>query len=188
MAVVFGTVDALPMKVNLQEITPGILVADDELELSAFPVSHRGPGCYGFVFVEKEKRPFLAEKAEALGVPSGPIRHDLVQGRPVTLADGRVVHPDEVLGPTVPGAKLVFVGDIGRTEDLVAVAAGATTLVIEATYLDEEMDMARRFGHLTAGTCSTVARPRCRGWHPDPEPSFATLLSAAGSGRGTADL
>ena len=67
MAVVFGTVDALPMKVNLQEITPGILFADDEFELNAFPVSHRGPGCYGFAFVEKEKRPFLAEKADGTG-------------------------------------------------------------------------------------------------------------------------
>ena len=158
MAVVFGTVDALPMKVNLQEITPGILFADDEFELSAFPVSHRGPGCFGFAFVEKEKRPFLAEQADALGVPSGPIRRELVQGHPVTLADGREVHPDQVLGPTVPGAKLVFVGDVGRTEDLVAVAAGATTLVIEATYLDEETDMARKFGHLTAARAARLAR------------------------------
>ena len=187
MAVVFGTVDALPMKVNLQEITPGILFADDEFELSAFPVSHRGPGCYGFAFVEKEKRPFLAEQADALGVPSGPIRRELVQGHPVTLADGRLVHPDEVLGPTVPGAKLVFVGDVGRTEDLVAVAAGATTLVIEATYLDEETDMARKFGHLTAARAS-ASGPRCRRWHPDLEPSVATLLGATGSGRGPADL
>jgi ribonuclease Z len=158
MAVVFGTVDALPMKVNLQEITPGVLLADDEFELSAFPVSHRGPGCYGFAFVEKEKRPFLVDQAEALGVPAGPIRRELVQGRPVTLDDGRVIHPDEVLGPTTPGAKLVFVGDVGRTDDLVEAAAGANTLVIEATYLDEEADMARRFGHLTAARAARLAR------------------------------
>jgi ribonuclease Z len=158
MAVVFGTVDALPMKVNLQEITPGVLLADDEFELSAFPVSHRGQGCYGFAFMEKEKRPFLVDKAEALGVPAGPIRRELVQGRPVTLDDGRVIHPDEVLGSTMPGAKLVFVGDVGRTDDLIEAAAGANTLVIEATYLDEEADMARRFGHLTASRAARLAR------------------------------
>jgi ribonuclease Z len=158
MSVVFGTVDALPMKVNLLEIVPGVLLADDEFELSAFSVSHRGPGCFGFAFAEKEKRPFLVEKAEALGVPFGPIRRLLVQGEPVTLDDSRVVRPDDVLGPATPGAKLVFVGDVGRTEDLVAVAAGATALVIEATYLEEEADMARKFGHLTAARAARLAR------------------------------
>ncbi len=158
LAVVFGTVENLPMKVNLREIKPGTLLDDGSFVLSAFPVSHRGPGCFGFCFEEKARRPFLAERAEALGVPAGPIRRDLVQGRAVTLPDGRVVQPDEVLGPTQAGAKLVFVGDVGRTDDLIAVAQGANALVIEATYLEEEADMARRFGHLTAAQAARLAR------------------------------
>ena len=78
-------------------------------------------------------------------------------GKPVTLADGRVVQPDDVLGSEIPGAKLVFVGDTGRTDDLVKVAQNADALVIEATYLDEEADMARRFGHITAGQAAQLA-------------------------------
>lgn len=158
LRVVFGTVDGLPMQVSLQEIEAGVLLEDRDFQLSAFPVTHRGSGCFGFVFQEKERRPFLVEQAEALGVPAGPIRRDLVQGKAVTLADGRIVEPDQVLGPATPGAKLVFVGDTGRTDNLLEVAENANTLVIEATYLEEKADLARKFSHLTAAQAARLAR------------------------------
>jgi ribonuclease Z len=58
----------------------------------------------------------------------------------------------------VPGARLVYVGDAGRTDDLVEVARGADALVIEATYLEEEREIAREFGHLTAAQAAHLAR------------------------------
>jgi ribonuclease Z len=76
----------------------------------------------------------------------------------VTLADGTVVHPDQVLGPPIPGAKLVFVGDAGRIYNLVEVASDADALVIEATYLSAEEKLAREYGHLTAAAAATLAR------------------------------
>jgi ribonuclease Z len=158
LAVVFGTVDDLPVKVHLHELEPGILLQDDHFQLSAFPVTHRGQGCFGFSFVERDRRPFLAERAEALGVPAGPIRRELAQGRPGALPDGRTIWPDDVLGPVQAGARLVYIGDVGRTDNLVDVAAGANTLVIEATYLEEDADMARKFGHLTAAQAAHLAR------------------------------
>ena len=147
-----------PMKIEFFDVKPGVLMEDDAFELSAFPVSHRGPGCFGYAFREKERRPFLVEKAEALGVPSGPERGRLVRGESITLADGTVVHPDQVLGEPVLGAALVYVGDAGRTDDLVEVCRGADAVVIEATYLEVEADLARRFGHLTAAQAATLAR------------------------------
>ena len=147
-----------PMKIGFFDLKPGVLMEDDTFELSAFPVSHRGPGCFGYAFREKERRPFLAERAEALGVPSGPERGRLVRGESITLANGTVVHPDQVLGEPVPGAVLVYVGDAGRTDELVEVCRGADAVVIEATYLEVEADLARRFGHLTATQAATLAR------------------------------
>lgn len=158
LTVVFGAMENLQVRINLHELEAGLLLEDEFFQLSAFPVSHRGPGCFGFTFEERDRRPFLAERAEALGVPAGPIRRELAQGRPVTLADGRVIEPDAVLGPAQPGAKLVYVGDVGRTDNLLAVAEGANTLVIEATYLETDADMAQRFGHLTAARAAQLAR------------------------------
>ena len=143
--------------IDFHEVKPGVLMEDDRFQLSAFPVRHRGPDCFGYCFEEKERRPFLLDKAVALGVPPGPVRRDLVNGQSIELADGRRVHPDQVLGDMVAGTKLVHVGDCGNTENLVEVAAGADTLVIEATYLEYEAEMARRFGHLTAARAARLA-------------------------------
>jgi ribonuclease Z len=147
----------VPLKIEFYEIEPGVLMEDDTFALRAFPVSHRGADCFGFNFEEKSRRPFLVEKAEALGVPAGPERKQLVQGQAIRLDDGRVIQPDDVLGEWQPGAKLVFVGDAGRTDDLVDEVRDADALVIEATYLHEEQDLAHEFGHLTARQAAELA-------------------------------
>lgn len=139
-----------PMPLHLREIKPGTFFEAEDFTISAFPVTHRGPDCLGYVFQGKSRRPFLAQKADELGVPFGPARGDLVAGKTVTLPDGRRVASDDVLGPLERGAKLVLVGDAGRTDDLVEVCREADALVIESTYLDEEADMAKQFSHLTA--------------------------------------
>jgi len=146
-----------PLEVALIEIKPGVLIEDEEFELHAFPVVHRGPDNFGFLFHEKSRRPFLNEKAEALGVPRGPERRELVNGQSITLSDGHVIQPDQVLGSPRQGAKLVHVGDAGRVDNIVAHAHLADALVIEATYLSFEADLALRFGHLTATQAAQLA-------------------------------
>ncbi|MFZ5904624.1 MAG: ribonuclease Z [Chloroflexota bacterium] len=146
-----------PMPLNLREIKPGVFFEAEDFTISAFPVTHRGPDCLGYVFQGKSRRPFLAQKADELGVPFGPERGDLVAGKTVTLSDGRRVAPDEVLGPLEKGVRLVVVGDAGRTDDLVEACREADALVIESTYLDEEADMAKQFSHLTARMAAELA-------------------------------
>ncbi len=147
-----------PMPIEFREIKPGLLFDEDDFTVAAFPVHHRGPDCFGFAFEEKSRRPFLNDRATELGVPFGPERKTLVNGQPITLTDGRVIHPEDVLGETQQGTKFVFMADVGRTNDLVNVCQDADGLVIEATYLDEEADMAKQFGHLTAKQAATLAR------------------------------
>ncbi len=147
-----------PFDLQLKEIKAGRLLEADDFTLTAFPVQQRGTGSFGFVFEEKAHRPFRVERAEALGVPAGPIRRDLVAGASITLADGRVIGPEDVLGRAQPGARLEHEGDCGDTRGLLEVARGADALIIEATYLDVEANMAREFGHLTAAQAARLAR------------------------------
>jgi ribonuclease Z len=150
--------EKLPIKLEFIPLQPGLIIEDNTFQLSAFPVTHRGADCFGFLFQEKPRRPFLNDRAEALGIPFGPERRKLVAGETITLADGRRIEPDEVLGPEIPGAKLVFVGDAGRTDNLLEVAQHADALVIEATYLNDDAAMARQFSHLTAAQAAHLAR------------------------------
>ncbi len=146
-----------PMPFYYREITPGVIFDAPNFTVTAFPVTHRGPDCLGYIFEEKSRRPFLPEKAEALGIPPGPQRRDLVAGQAITLPDGRTIEPEAVLGPLQRGTKLVVIGDTGRTDDILPYCMDADALVIESTYLDEEADMARQFGHMTARGAADLA-------------------------------
>lgn len=146
-----------PVDLNFTVIKSGVILEKDNFTVTAFPVSHRGPDCFGYIFEEKPRRPFLPEKAEALNIPPGPWRRDLVEGKRGTLPDGRQIDPDQVLGPTRPGAKLVHVGDAGQVSNLVEPVRDADALVIEATYLEQDVEMSQRFGHLTAYQAAKLA-------------------------------
>ncbi|RLC98872.1 MAG: ribonuclease Z [Chloroflexi bacterium] len=146
-----------PVEITLEALETGLLFDEGDFTVSAFPVYHRTPDCFGFAFEERARRPFLPDKAEVLKIPPGPWRGELVRGEAVTLPDGRVIHPEMVLGEEQPGTKLVHVGDAGRTDNLLDVAQDADVLVIEATYLEQEKELAKQFGHLTARQAAQLA-------------------------------
>jgi ribonuclease Z len=150
--------DEVKVKIAFVEIKGGDLFESRNLHVSAFPVVHRGGGCFGFVFQEKTKQPFLVDAAEKLGLPVGPERKRLVAGETITLADGRVIAPEQVLGKPVPGTKLVYVGDVARIDEIIAPAHEADALIMEATYLSEDEDIAHKFGHMTAAESARCAK------------------------------
>jgi ribonuclease Z len=80
-----------------------------------------------------------------------------VRGTAIVLPDGRLIRPDDVLGPDLPGARYVHIGDVGRTDNILQYVQDAHALVIEATYLNTESDMARQFGHMTAAQAAQLA-------------------------------
>ncbi len=142
---------------DLIELGPGDILSRDGYTLSAFAVDHGVPAI-GFALVE-EKRPgrFEVAVADALGVPSGPERGTLQRGEPVAVGDGRVVRPEDVLGPPRPGRKLVISGDTAPAKSVVEAAAGAALLVHEATFLEDERDRARDTSHSTAVDAAVTA-------------------------------
>lgn len=146
------------IQIDFIQVKPGVLVREKNVEICAFGVLHRGTGCFGYVFEEKAKRPFLVDRAAELGVPAGPERRRLVAGLPITLADGRTIEPDQVLGEMVRGTKFVYVGDTARVDEVLGPAHDADALVIESTYIAADVDIARRFGHITASEAAECAR------------------------------
>jgi ribonuclease Z len=148
----------LTYQYELVELRPGDVLERGDYRLETFPVAH-GVSALGYALVEDE-RPgrFDVEAADALGVPNGPERGALQRGAPVTLADGRVVSPSEVLGPPRPGRKVALTGDTAPCPAVVEAARGADVLVHEATFLDEERDRAHETMHSTALEAAAIAR------------------------------
>jgi ribonuclease Z len=147
-----------PMSIHLRPISSGTFFESEDFSITAIPVQHRGADCFGFLFAEKGHQPFLPEKAEALNIPPGPWRRDLVSGKATTLPDGRLIMPDMVLGTYKSGTRIVIIGDTGETVNLVESCRHADALVIESTYLESETEMAHHFAHLTARQAAELAK------------------------------
>jgi ribonuclease Z len=140
----------LTYEVRLVELAPGDVLERDGYRLATFGVSH-GVSALGWSLIEA-MRPgrFDVEGADALGVPNGPERGMLQRGEAVTLPDGRVITPEQVLGPARPGRKIVLTGDTAPSEEVVEAAWGADVLVTEATFSEEERQRAEETMHQTS--------------------------------------
>jgi ribonuclease Z len=152
---VFGK---LTYPVRIVELRAGDALERDGYKLLAYPVAH-GVSSLGYAIVE-EPRPgrFDVETADALGVPAGPERGALQHGESVTLPDGRVITPDEVLGEARSGRRIVLPGDTAPTPTVQVLAEGADLLVHEASFTEEERDRAAETSHSTAQQAAELAR------------------------------
>jgi ribonuclease Z len=143
---------------RLRVVCPGVVLSGSGWRLDAFAVAHRGTQSLGYRFEEEARRPMLAERLDALGIPDGSARRALAGGVQVTLADGRLIAPEMVRGPKINGAKLTVVGDVEEVASLTEQVRFADALVIEATFLDRDSGLARSRGHLTAAAAAWLAR------------------------------
>jgi ribonuclease Z len=148
----------LPYRLTIVELSPGDVLERGEYRLEAFAVDH-GLSSIGYLLVE-EDRPgrFDVAAADALGVPPGPERGILQAGDPVTISDGTVITPDEVLGPARRGRKLAITGDTAPAPSVVQAAYRVDLLVHESTFGEEEKVRARETLHSTASEAAEVAR------------------------------
>ncbi|PNE42272.1 MULTISPECIES: ribonuclease Z [Streptomyces] len=129
--------------------------ADGELDrakgfvLQARKLSHPVES-YGYRLTEPDGRRMLPEKLAAHGI-AGP---DV--GRLQRAGELNGVTLDEV-SEARPGQSFAFVMDTRLCDGVHALAAGVDMLVIESTFLDEDVQLAEEHGHLTAGQAARVA-------------------------------
>jgi ribonuclease Z len=67
------------------------------------------------------------------------------------------VRPEQVMGPSRPGRKIVISGDTRPCETLRIAAHRADVLVHEATFAEDERERAVQTGHSTAAQAATIA-------------------------------
>ncbi|WP_242337629.1 MULTISPECIES: ribonuclease Z [Anaeromyxobacter] len=154
----FTGTERLAFDVRIHEVAPGTEIRREGCVMRAFATEHRIPSV-GWALVEDE-RPgrFHPEKAAALGVPMGPLYGALQRGEAVTLADGRVVRPEEVVEPRRRGRAVAVTGDTRPCAGTIAAARGADLLVHDCTFGAPEQARAEETMHSTAREAARVAR------------------------------
>ena len=145
-------------RVVFEEITEGVPIEFGKFYLEFFPVEHAGFETYGVKINEKD-RPgrFDPDKADELGVPPV-LRGVLQKGFSVKLPSGRIVRPQDVMGPPRKGAVVVYSSDTRPTDKVIQAAKGADLLIHEATYLHDLKERAVATGHSTALEAANIAK------------------------------
>jgi len=142
---------------TIHAVSDGATIARDGYDVHARLLDHTAP-CLGFCVIEHDRSgAFDLARAQALGVPAGPLFGALQKGRDVTLDDGRVVRSAAVVGPPRAGRRIVYCTDTRLCAAAIELARGADILVHEATYGDDMAAEAGKRGHSTAADAARVA-------------------------------
>ena len=156
-AIAIGS-DKQPFPLEINEVLPDTPIARKGYSILPYSVDHKDKLALGYALIEDIRLGrFNPDKAREMGIPEGPAWGKLHKGEPVTLDDGRVVHPSDLVGPSRPGRRIVFTGDSRPAESTVRAAEGADLLIHEATFADDEQPRAIETGHATAREAAEIA-------------------------------
>ncbi|MCR5764647.1 MAG: ribonuclease Z [Treponema sp.] len=143
----------------IKEITaPCVVHSGKDFYIRAFPLEHTKT-CVGYTLEELD-RPgeFFPDKAMELKVPCGPMWSQLQSGFEVTLADGTIVKPEQVLGSKRSGRKFSFVTDTLYKPSIANEVRGSDLLICEGMFEKDLIDQAKEKKHMTAEQAAIIAR------------------------------
>jgi ribonuclease Z len=146
-----------PVEIN-EILAEGIVCDEQEYNVIAAKSNH-AVASYAFAFVEIP-RPgkFYPKKALALGVPAGELWSKLQGGKEITLVNGKVVKPSDVMGPVRAGRKIVYTGDTKPFDSFSAFAKGADLVIHDCTFDDSLVEKAALDGHSTPTQAAEQAK------------------------------
>ena len=146
-----------PVEIS-QILSEGVVCEEEEYSILATKSNHAVES-YAFAFVEKP-RPgkFYPKKALALGVAAGELWSKLQGGEEITLADGKVVKPGDVMGPLRAGRKIVYTGDTKPFDAFAKFAEGADLVIHDCTFDDSLTEKAALDGHSTPSQAAGQAK------------------------------
>ena len=142
---------------KIHTVEPGLVHREEDFSVTCRPLKHRIPA-FGYRVTESD-RPgkFDVERAQALGIPPGPLYARLKRGERVELADGRVFDGRDFIGATLAGRSVVYCTDTIYCSDAVALAENADALIHEATFAEQDEPLAVQSMHSTTAMAARVA-------------------------------
>lgn len=153
-------VERVPFEVGIEELRPGDAVQREGYRIACYRSQH-GVRSIGYALIEDERLGrFNPDRARELGVPEGPAFGRLHRGEAVEV-EGRLVRPEDIVGPPRPGRRVVYTGDTRPCRATVEIAREADLLIHDATFARDEADRARSTGHSTAREAADVAKRAC---------------------------
>ena len=142
----------------VKPVEPGIVYEEDEFTVQCFELDHTKQ-CFGYSLIEKPRKgEFHPDKALELGVPMGPMWGKIQKGESVTLDDGRVVTPEDIMGKPRDGRKFSYVTDTLYFPEIADYVHDSDILFCEGMFEHALVETASEKKHMTARQAGMVAR------------------------------
>lgn len=143
-----------PIEATMHEVKEGKFLDTKDFYVEAYPLSHRAQ-CYGYRFVEKNRRKIRPSALKKLGIPEGPLVGKLQEGKTITVK-GNKIKPEQV-STVVKGRIFAFISDTRPNKNCKKIAKDADILLCESTYSSEHEEKAEEYLHMTAVEAAQVA-------------------------------
>ena len=140
------------------EAHPGTVCQTETYTIECQALNHRIL-TFGYALQGHDKPgTFDVARAEALGIPKGPLYGRLQTGEPVTLPDGRMAHPHDVLGPPKRGRRIGYCLDTRPCPAAAQLARDADLLLYDSTLAPGAEQEAAEKGHSTSRQAAVLAK------------------------------
>jgi ribonuclease Z len=161
-------------------LSDAVLLQDEQFQVRAQPFDHHGLSSYAFAFEEHTHLNVWKNRLDELGLPTGPWLTELKRRVRAGESDDATIDvtwrtregPSTRSFPLgelkrrvlefVPGQRVCYVTDVAGHEDnrrrLISFLHDADVAFIEAVFLDQDREHARRKAHLTASQAGAIVR------------------------------
>ncbi|WP_215142744.1 ribonuclease Z [Exiguobacterium qingdaonense] len=147
----------LGYELSVIEYSDGDTFEQDGHHVTVRKLEHRFPS-YGFRINGPEKRGTLrVDKVRELGIPSGPIYKTIKEEERFEF-EGKWYDSKEYVTEPTPGKVVAILGDTTPCDQAQLLAQGADLLVHEATFMENERSLARKYGHSTTREATSLAK------------------------------
>ncbi|MFA5569839.1 MAG: ribonuclease Z [Sphaerochaetaceae bacterium] len=159
---IYQTRKLLDMYINyeiiVKTVKEGTVVTHDDYTIEAFALDHTKP-CYGYTLKERE-RPgiFHPDKALSLHVPKGPMWSMLQHGNSITLDDGTLITPDQVVGKKRLGRSFSYVTDTLYKESIIPHIERSDLMLCEGMFDHSLLESAIEKKHMTSTQAALLAK------------------------------
>ncbi|MGB9728349.1 MAG: ribonuclease Z [Thermoprotei archaeon] len=143
-------------KILVNEVSHGTSIVGKNYFIEAISVNH-GVEAYGYVLKTNDRPGKLdISKALSLGLKPGPELRMLKEGKIVRVG-GKIIRPEDVLGEPMRGSKIVYSGDTLPSENIVKSSMNADILIHEATFIEDDVNLAKIAYHTTVKQAANIA-------------------------------
>ena len=115
--------------------------------------------CYAYRLVMHDlPGKFDNKKATEIGVPNDERRGKLVSGHSITLDNGKIIAPKDLVSDTISNPDFTYVTDTAVCTNINLIAKNSEYLHHECTFMDDETELAEKSGHCTLNQVIDIAK------------------------------